>query len=80
MPVTNEKHGVSVSEAEQVFFNQPLLLLDGVKHSQDEPRFHALCEKRGTSPFPQAYLSLRFWPWITTSALSMPFSSAMSRC
>jgi hypothetical protein len=33
----NEKHGVSVSEAEQVFFNQPLLLLDDVKHSQDEP-------------------------------------------
>ena len=38
----NEKYGVSVSEAEQVFFNQPLLLLDDVKHSQDEPRFHAL--------------------------------------
>lgn len=38
----NEKHGVSASEAEQVFFNQPLLLLDDLKHSQEEPRFHAL--------------------------------------
>src|SRR5260370_21675577 len=37
-----EKHGVSQAEAEQVFFNEPLLLLDDVKHSQNEPRFHAL--------------------------------------
>lgn len=38
----NEKHGVTAAEAEQVFFNQPLLLLEDVKHSQDEPCFHAL--------------------------------------
>lgn len=38
----NEKHGVSTSEAEQVFFNAPLLLLDDTGHSQREPRFHAL--------------------------------------
>ena len=38
----NEKHGVTAAEAEQVFFNQPLLLLDDPKHSQQEPRFHAL--------------------------------------
>lgn len=38
----NEKHGVSAPETEQVFFNQPLLLLEDAKHSQDEPRFHAL--------------------------------------
>lgn len=38
----NEKHGVTAAEAEQVFFNQPLLLLEDVRHSQDEPRFHAL--------------------------------------
>jgi uncharacterized protein len=38
----NEKHGVSMAEAEQVFFNSPLLLLDDVRHSQTEPRFHAL--------------------------------------
>lgn len=38
----NEKHGVTAAEAEQVFFNQPLLLLEDAKHSQDELRFHAL--------------------------------------
>ena len=38
----NEKHGVSMAEAEQVFFNAPLLLLEDVEHSSLEPRFHAL--------------------------------------
>lgn len=38
----NEKHGVSMAEAEQVFFNIPLLLLDDVAHSQTEPRLYAL--------------------------------------
>jgi hypothetical protein len=38
----NDKHTVSTAEAEQVFFNAPLLLLADVKHSSDEARFHAL--------------------------------------
>ena len=38
----NEKHGVSTAEVEQTFFNDPLLLLTDVRHSQHEPRFHAL--------------------------------------
>jgi uncharacterized DUF497 family protein len=38
----NEKHGVSQSEAEEVFFNQPLLLLEDALHSGQERRFHAL--------------------------------------
>jgi uncharacterized DUF497 family protein len=38
----NDKHGVSMSEAEQVFFNAPLLLLEDANHSQLEPRLHAL--------------------------------------
>jgi hypothetical protein len=38
----NDKHGVSMAEAEQVFFNTPLLLLDDVAHSKSEPRMHAL--------------------------------------
>lgn len=38
----NEKHGVSMAEAEQIFFNVPLLLLDDTVHSQGEPRLHAL--------------------------------------
>lgn len=36
------KHGVSSSEAEQVFFNQPLLVGDDVAHSTGESRWHAL--------------------------------------
>jgi uncharacterized DUF497 family protein len=38
----NEKHNVSMAEAEQVFFNEPLLVLEDPKHSKKEPRFHAL--------------------------------------
>ena len=38
----NEKHGVSMAETEQVFFNTPLLVLEDVKHSRQEVRFHAL--------------------------------------
>lgn len=38
----NEKHGVTMAEAEQVFFNAPLLVLEDARHSHQEPRFHAL--------------------------------------
>jgi uncharacterized protein len=38
----NDKHGVSTAEAEQVFFNSPLLLLEDARHSDDEARYHAL--------------------------------------
>lgn len=38
----NDKHGVSMAEAEQAFFNQPLLVIDDSKHSEAEGRFHAL--------------------------------------
>lgn len=37
-----DKHGVSQSEAEQIFFNQPLLVLADHQHSDTEDRFHAL--------------------------------------
>ncbi len=37
-----EKHDVSQSEAEQVFFGEPLLIIDDVKHRQSETRYHAL--------------------------------------
>ncbi|NJL08082.1 MAG: BrnT family toxin [Bacteroidales bacterium] len=37
-----DKHDVSMAEAEQVFFNEPLLVVDDPKHSTAEPRFHAL--------------------------------------
>ena len=40
----NEKHGVTMAEAEQVFFNAPLLLLEDFGHSQSELRLHALSQ------------------------------------
>ena len=39
---SEDKHGVSQAEAEQVFFNDPLLVLSDEKHSASEARFHAL--------------------------------------
>ena len=43
-----EKHDVSQSEAEQIFFNQPLLVLADEEHSQWEARYHALGKTNGT--------------------------------
>jgi uncharacterized DUF497 family protein len=37
-----EKHDVSQAEAEQVFFNDPLLILGDIGHSSRETRLHAL--------------------------------------
>lgn len=39
---SHDKHGVTQLEAEQVFFNAPLLVVADQKHSQHEPRWHAL--------------------------------------
>ncbi len=36
-----DKHGVTQAEAEQVFFNSSLLLLDDKRHSMAEVRYHA---------------------------------------
>ena len=36
------KHHVSEGEAEQVFFNEPLLLLEDERHSRQEKRYLAL--------------------------------------
>ena len=37
-----EKHDVSQAEAEQIFFNDPLLIVAHTGRSVQEPRFHAL--------------------------------------
>ena len=37
-----EKHKVSPVESEQVFFNQPLIVVKDIKHSQKEERFYVL--------------------------------------
>ena len=39
---SDDKHEVSQLEAEQVFLNQPLLIVEDPRHSLREPRFHAL--------------------------------------
>ncbi|MHB8391126.1 MAG: BrnT family toxin [Acidobacteriaceae bacterium] len=39
---STDKHGVSQAEGEQIFFNEPLLLVPDSKHSQQETRYHAL--------------------------------------
>ncbi len=36
------KHEVTNQEAEEVFTNKPLLVLEDIKHSEKESRFHAL--------------------------------------
>ena len=37
-----DKHGVNQSEAEQVFFNTPLVVAEDARHSDTEARYHAL--------------------------------------
>ena len=37
-----EKHDVSPAEAEQIFFNDPLLIVEDASHSVRELRLHAL--------------------------------------
>ena len=39
---SDTKHGVSMAEAEQVFFREPLLLVADERHSGLEARWHAL--------------------------------------
>lgn len=38
----SERHGVSQSEAEQIFFDVRLLMVADTDHSADESRYHAL--------------------------------------
>jgi uncharacterized protein len=37
-----DKHDVTQTEAEQIFFNEPLLVVEDERHSDRETRFHAL--------------------------------------
>jgi uncharacterized protein len=38
----SDRHGVSMAEAEQVFFSIPVLMLPDPVHSHSEVRYHAL--------------------------------------
>jgi len=44
----NERHGVSMAEAEQVFFNTPLLAVADSRHSERDARLHALGKTDGS--------------------------------
>ncbi len=37
-----EGHGVTGSECEQIFFNNPLIVAPDIKHSEKEDRYYAL--------------------------------------
>lgn len=37
-----DKHDVSPAEAEQVFFQEPLVVVEDTRHCRDEGRYHAL--------------------------------------
>ena len=37
-----QKHRVTPSECEEMFFNRPLVVADDIKHSEKENRFYAL--------------------------------------
>ena len=45
-----ESHKVSPREAEQVFFNRPLIVADDEKHSGTERRYFALGQTDGDRP------------------------------
>ena len=53
------KHRVNVDEAEQVFLNEPLIVLDDPKHSQTEKRYHALGQS-DNGRYLQLTFTLRF--------------------
>jgi uncharacterized protein len=37
-----DKHDVSQAEAESIFFNDPLIIIEDARHSEQEPRLNAL--------------------------------------
>jgi len=44
----NDKHDVTTAEAEHIFFNKPLLMLQDHKHSIHELHLHALGQTDGS--------------------------------
>jgi uncharacterized DUF497 family protein len=42
-----ERHQVTPEEAEDVFFNEPLVVRGDVRHSKQEPRYYALGQTSG---------------------------------
>lgn len=55
---SQEKHNASRFEAEQLFFNEPLVVAEDIKHSQNEVRYLAL-GKTGSGRLLHIAFSLR---------------------
>ena len=53
-----DKHDVSQAEAESIFFNDPLILVEDLRHSDHEQRFNAL-GKTGQSRLLHVTFTLR---------------------
>lgn len=73
----NEKHGVAQAEAEQVFFNEPLLALEDVKHSESEAWYHAY-GRTNEGRLLQITFALRF-RWMKLRVISARTMSARER-
>ncbi len=39
---SRRKHGILAQEAEEIFVNNPFIMMDDTKHSSSEKRYHAL--------------------------------------
>jgi uncharacterized DUF497 family protein len=52
---SSDKHAVSQLEAEQLFANTPLIIMEDTKHSQMEPRYQALGQSNEGRPLFAAF-------------------------
>jgi uncharacterized protein len=69
----NGKHGVTQSEAEQINFNQPLLIIEDTEHSRNEIRYQAL----GTTDLGRL-LHVTFTLWAHGTKIRVISARAMS--
>ena len=53
-----DKHDVSQAEAESIFFNDPLIVVEDARHSETEQRLHAL-GKTAQNRLPHISFTLR---------------------
>ena len=62
---SEDKHGVTQVEAEQVFFNMPVVHVPDLKHSESERRFHVLGQNKWG---PSAPYHFHFEIWRTKNS------------
>jgi uncharacterized DUF497 family protein len=64
------KHNVSAEECEEIFFNEPLIILDDHKHSQEEQRYAAYGATNGGRKL-MVYFTVRETKYRVISARDM---------